>query len=119
MHHMQGHTMMSTEAEACSRLCLQCSRTCVEAVTHCLKKGGKYADAKHIQALLDCAEICQTTANVLARGSELHGRLCAVCADACEQCTESCEQVDPNDEMMKQCAEMCRRCAQSCRALAV
>jgi hypothetical protein len=115
--HKTGHTTMSADMEECSRLCLQCYRACLETITYCLKKGGKHADAMHIQTLLDCAEICQTSANFLGRGSDMHSKICGVCADICEKCAESCEQIDPNDEMMKHCAGMCRRCAESCRKM--
>lgn len=55
--------------------------------------GGRHAEDAHIQLLLDCAEICQTSANFMLRGSELHGRTCAVCADACQRCAASCRQM--------------------------
>lgn len=116
--HKKGHTMMSNEMNECCHMCAECSRVCLETVNHCLQKGGKHAEAKHIQLLLDCAEICQTSANFLARGSDVHDKVASLCADICEKCAESCEQIDPNDAMMKQCAEMCHKCAESCRKVA-
>lgn len=115
--HKQGPTMMSDDMSECCHVCSECSRVCLETINHCLQKGGAHADAKHIQLLLDCAEICQTNANFLARGSDMHRRTCGVCAEICEKCAESCEQVDPNDEMMRHCADMCRHCAESCRKM--
>ncbi len=90
----------------------------METVTHCLQMGGKHAEAAHIRLLLDCAEICATSANFMLRGSELHARTCAVCAEICERCAEDCERIGPDDEMMQRCAEMCHRCADSCRRMA-
>ena len=84
---------------------------------HCLQMGGRHAEAGHLQLLLDCAEICQTSANFMTRGSELHNRTCAVCAEICERCAEDCEQFG-DEALMKACAETCRRCAESCRQMA-
>jgi hypothetical protein len=115
MPHTPGH-QMSEEMQRCIQACLDCHRICLETVTHCLQMGGKHADPAHIRLLLDCAEICQTSANFMLRGSDLHGRTCAVCAEVCERCAQDCAQFD--DAQMKACAEACRRCAESCRRMA-
>jgi hypothetical protein len=94
-----------------------CHRICVATVTYCLEKGGKYAAPQHIKALLDCAAICQTTSSFIVRESDMHGRVCTVCAEICEKCAASCEQVDATDEMMKHCADVCRRCAKACQEM--
>lgn len=108
---------MNPELQDCINACLDCHSICLEAVAHCLQKGGRHAEAGHIRLLLDCAEICQTSANFMLRGSTLHKRTCAVCAEVCEQCAASCEQFG-GDELMTACAEACRRCAESCRRMA-
>jgi len=84
------------------------------AATHCLEVGGAHVEAKHFRLMLDCAEICQTSANFMLRGSAHHTHVCAECADICEDCARSCEQVGGMDE----CVEACRKCAASCRAMA-
>lgn len=123
MQHMQhtgaGHMgqQMSQEMQKCIQECLNCHSTCVQTISYCLQQGGKHAEPTHIRLLLDCAEICQTSANFMLRGSDLHGRVCGVCAEICEQCTRSCEQFG-NDPQMETCAESCRRCADSCRRMA-
>jgi hypothetical protein len=114
---MPHSSMLSTEMQRCVDDCLECHSICLETIEHCLQKGGNHADPKHIRLLRDCAEICQTTANFMLAGPDLHGRTCAVCAEACQRCAESCEQL-ANDDMMKQCVEVCRRCAESCKVLA-
>jgi len=86
-------------------------------VTHCLDKGGKHAESRHIGLLLDCAEICQTSANFMLRGSDQHPSACAICAEVCERCAARCDQLG-NEDFMRRCAEACRRCAQSCREMA-
>ncbi len=78
--------------------------------------GGQHAEARHITTLLDCAEICQTSANFMLRGSELHTRTCAVCADVCQRCAEESDRMG-NDVQMRACAEACRHCAESCRRM--
>lgn len=105
------------EMQDCINNCLDSHTVCLETVGHCLQKGGRHAAAEHIRLLLDCAEICQTSANFMIRGSDLHTRTCAVCAEVCERCAESCEQFG-DDERMRACAEACRRCAESCRRMA-
>jgi hypothetical protein len=53
---------------------------------HCLQKGGKHAEAKHLRLLMDCAEIRQTSAHFMLRGSDLHSRTCFACAEVCVRC---------------------------------
>ncbi len=116
MPHTPSHAM-SPEMKKCIQECLTCHGICLETVTHCLDMGGSHAEAMHIRLLLDCAEVCQTSANFMLRGSDLHPRLCAVCADVCEHCARDCERFT-DDRVMQNCAEACRRCAQSCRQMA-
>jgi hypothetical protein len=117
MAHHTG-TPISTEMQQCIDECTRCHAICLQTVGHCLELGGKHADPAYIRLLLDCAEICQTSANFLLRGSDLHQRTCAVCAEVCRACAESCERMGRDDEMMQQCAEECRRCQQSCERMA-
>ncbi len=116
---MPSHATHQTSGsmQQCIDECLNCHSICLETVAHCLQQGGKHAEARHIRLLLDCAEICQTSANFMLRGSDLHTRTCAVCAEVCERCAESCDQFG-NDTRMQACAEACRRCAESCRQMA-
>ena len=100
----------------CIDNCKECWAICTETVQHCLKKGGGHAAANHIRTLLDCAEICRTSADFMLRGSDLHGYTCGACAKVCEKCAESCEQMR-DDEQMGECAEACRRCAESCHEM--
>ena len=108
---------MSANMQDCINECLSCHSVCLETVAYCLEQGGKHAAADHVRLLLDCAEICQTSANFMLRGSGLHTRTCAACAEVCEQCAASCERM-AGDAQMTVCAEACRRCAESCRRMA-
>jgi hypothetical protein len=102
--------------QQCIQECLNCHSICLATVSYCLQMGGKHAEAHHITTLLDCAEICQTSANFMLRGSHFHTRTCGVCAEVCERCAQECERFG-DDAQMRSCAEACRRCADSCRRM--
>lgn len=72
---------MNETLHHCIKECLSCHSICLNTVTYCLEQGGPHAEAGHIRLLLDCAEICQTSANFMLRGSLLHTRTCGVCAE--------------------------------------
>jgi len=101
----------------CIQNCQVCHTTCLQTVSHCLRKGGRHAEADHIRLMLDCVEICQTAANFMIRGSDLHPYTCGACAAVCERCAEDCERLG-DDDWMRVCAAACRRCAESCREMA-
>ena len=115
---MAHERMMTAEMQSCIEECLECHRICVETATHCLALGGKHASAEHIGTLLDCAEICQTSANFMLRGSHDHHEVCGVCAVICDRCAKSCESLAGQDDLMRRCAQACRRCSESCRNMA-
>ena len=105
------------EMERCIELCQECHAICLRMVPHCLEKGGRHAEPGHVRLLLDCAEICQTSADFMLRGSDLHTETCRVCAEVCQRCAEDCDRLG-DDPMMRQCAEVCRRCAEACLRMA-
>jgi hypothetical protein len=102
------------EERECINNCLECHAVCEETAAYCLEIGN--TQPKHIRLLLDCAEICQTSANYMLRGSELHNRICSACAEICERCYQECNR-QSNDSKMQYCAEVCRRCADSCKQM--
>lgn len=110
-------TMTDHDMMACIDECEKCHRVCVEAAQYCLEKGGRHAAADHIRLLTDCAEICQTSANFMLRGSTVHKTVCGACADICDRCAESCDKFS-DDAQLKACAKACRTCAESCRSMA-
>lgn len=115
-HQTTAHT--SAEMQQCIEDCTRCHAICLQTVSHCLELGGKHADPAHTRMLLDCAEICQTSANFMLRGSDLHQRTCAICAEVCRACAEDCERMADGDKMMLECARQCRSCADSCERMA-
>lgn len=102
--------------EGCIDICLKTHRMCLEAVRYCTERGGRHAEAAHLALLLDCAEMCQTTANSLLRSSPQHGVMCAACARICDACAGDCGTFS-GDVRMERCAETCRECARDCRAM--
>lgn len=112
-----SHGMTDAAMSACIEECQNCHTSCLSAVGHCLTLGGQHAEPSHIALLLDCSEICETSANFMIRGSSRHARICAACADVCRACEEDCRRFG-DDDMMRQCADACRRCAESCETMA-
>jgi hypothetical protein len=104
---------ISEEMRHCIDDCQECAAICLETSNHCLMLGGRHAEAGHIRLLLDCAEVCQTTAGLLLRASALYRLQTGVCAEACRQCASSCDQF-PEDATMQLCTRICRKCAESC-----
>ncbi|MUG96908.1 four-helix bundle copper-binding protein [Scytonema sp. UIC 10036] len=109
---------VNPQMQLCIQACLDCHSTCLNTITYCLQEGGQHAAAAHIALMLDCAEICQTSANFMLRGSALHMRTCGVCAEVCDICAMDCQRF-ADDAQMQACVEMCRRCAESCRQMAM
>lgn len=108
---------MNEQTQQCTRLCQECHNTCLETLRHCLIEGGAHAEPAHIELLLDCVTICQTSADFMLRRSPRHGPTCAVCSEICEACARDCDRLG-DDGQMKLCADACRRCAQECRQMA-
>jgi hypothetical protein len=108
-------TSTNTQMDQCIANCMQCYQVCLEtAMNHCLEKGGQHTEPEHFRTMMNCAEICRTSAHFMLSGSDLHRLTCATCAEVCARCAESCESL----EGMESCAAECRRCAESCKHMA-
>ena len=101
------------EAQNCIHECQRCHAVCLSTIDHCLKMGGRHGHPNHIRLMLDCIQICQTTADFMLRGSALHMHICAACAKICAHCAAECSDLD-DDELMRRCVDVCRSCAESC-----
>jgi hypothetical protein len=97
--------------------CLHCREVCEDTVGHALRLGGAHAEDERIGALLDCAEVCRTTATFIRRGSAVVGQTASVAADLCERAAEACAPF-ADDGAMAACEAACHRCAEWCRRLA-
>lgn len=104
------------QMQACIDACQKCHNVCLRAAFgHCLEMGGKHVEPGHFRLMLDCAEVCQSTANFMLRRSDFHDQLCLECATLCDYCAQSCAQLSG----MTDCVEACRNCAESCHQMAV
>lgn len=100
--------------QQCIEACDECHSVCLQtAMNHCLETGGKNVEPEHFRLMINCSEICQTTANFMLSNSSMHMQMCAVCAEVCEACADSCEEIGDMDE----CVRACRRCGESCRQM--
>lgn len=107
--------MLNPEMQTCADECLRCHAVCLrEAMNHCLETGGRHVEPDHFRLMMNCAEICRTSADFLLSGSDLHRLTCGACAQVCEACAQSCEDVGG----MEECVQACRRCAATCRKMA-
>lgn len=112
---MNQHTHTEQDMQACIEACNHCHQVCLQtAMNHCLEAGGKHVEADHFRIMMNCAEICQTSANFQLGSSPFHRCVCEVCAVVCEACAEDCENIGGMDEYVK----ACRACADSCRKMA-
>ncbi|HEU4563142.1 MAG TPA: four-helix bundle copper-binding protein [Gemmatimonadaceae bacterium] len=112
-----GHTHEHDAMQECIEECLNCHAACTMTVQHCLAQGGELADVNVVGALLDCAEMCQVSANYMLRGSPYHALTCATCAEMCRVCEETCRAFG-GDEQMAHCADVCASCADACARMA-
>ena len=108
-------THANPEMQQCIENCMNCHRVCYQtALNHCLETGGKHTEPAHFRLMMNCAEICQTSANFMLSGSDLHKFTCGVCAEVCSRCADDCERIGDMDD----CVKACRTCAESCRRMA-
>lgn len=114
-HPATAHT--NDDRQACIDACLDCHVVCTSTLQHCLEMGGRHTEPAHVRLMLDCAEICQTSANFMLRGSPLHRHTCGACAEVCARCADDCAKFG-GDPMMQDCAAACRTCAEACRRMA-
>lgn len=114
---MQYQIHVSAEMQECINKCTVCHEMCTKTLQHCLRKGERHATPEQIGPLLDCAQICRTTADFMLRGSILHVVCCQACAVVCDRSADACESIT-SDPQMTNCAEICAICARSCREMA-
>lgn len=107
----------SMSLEQCIKSCTDSHVMCLTTARYCSQHGATHVAEGHLALLLDCAELCQTTANSLLRHSPQHPIVCDACARMCEACARDCAAF-ANDSQMQRCAATCRECAASCRDMA-
>ena len=111
---------LSDQMRQCIEDCQECHSLCWQVAARYLrpaqdvKSSESYIEPTYLRLLLDCAEICQTSANFMLRGSDWYRCACQMCLEVCDQCARECEKVT-DDAQMQACAEVCRHCADSCQ----
>lgn len=116
--HQHQAPPQSRNLRACLKHCQDCAGVCLRTITHCLALGGPHAAPDHQAVLHDCADICETVARFIARGSCCSRELARICADVCDQCAHDCDAIPGDDPMMRECAQTCRLCAETCASAA-
>ena len=109
---------LSAQLQRCIELCQSCHNVCLNTLAYCIQQGEPHTEEQHLRLMMDCAQICQTSADFMLRESTFHARVCGACADICESCADSCGSMT-DDERMQACADLCRECATLCREMSV
>jgi hypothetical protein len=105
---------LQNDRKECIEDCLDCYRICTDtAMSHCLPAGGEHVEPEHFRLMLNCAELCRTTAGFLLSESEFGLGICALCEEVCEACADSCRSIGG----MEDCVQACEMCAESCAAM--
>lgn len=102
----------------CLEACYDCAQSCSSCADACLGEESVQELVRCIRLNLDCAEICLTTGDIMARLTEpdmaLLRKQLEACIEACRVCGEECERHAQMHEHCRLCAEACRRCEQAC-----
>lgn len=96
--------------------CLECFRACSEAMAHTIDLRRQHWEHEHYRILLDCIDVCKTTAGFLIRQSDYYKDICSVCALICKETTKCCQEFG-NDPFMLKAGDIASKCAKSCLAL--
>ncbi len=101
----------------CIDKCLYSYITCWKTRQGFSSSAGEDGLASLNPSLLECAEICRTTASSLHWDSAFWEASCALCADACATCAWACSRFS-SDEQIKAVLDACGECMTACRELA-
>jgi hypothetical protein len=91
-----------------------CHQSCIEALSYGLQRRGASAHLLHARLMLDCAQVCDATRDMMLRSSDFAHQMAALCAEVCDRSAASCDRLG---EGMDACAEACRHCAEACRGV--
>ena len=95
-----------------------CATLCNHCISGCLDESNVQMLSQCIKLDIDCAQVCNVTASLLARGSKHGEHLMKECAEICDACAAECDKHAIKHDHCKLCAEACRACAEACRSMA-
>ena len=99
--------------QSCIDACHACAVACNACMVACLKEDDVQMMRRCIALDVDCAAMCNLTADAMARDSEMSRHLCRICSEICLACANECGQ-HQHHEHCKRCAEECKKCAKAC-----
>jgi hypothetical protein len=98
--------------------CLECAQACTACADADLGEQMVADLVKCARLNLDCADMCETTAQVLTRQTgydrDMTRAVVQACAQACKVCGDECDRHAQMHEHCRVCAEVCRGCQQVC-----
>lgn len=106
---------LTDEMAECVDNCFEAAQACEWCADECTRLGDEEM-TRCIELCRDVADLTTLHARFMARDSEFHTDLAAICADICEECADECEQHDHDHCQL--CADVVRECAESCRSMA-
>lgn len=105
---------------ACIEACMRCAQACTACADACLSEDTVGELTKCIRTNLDCADICETTGQVLSRhtgyDANITRAILEACAQVCKACGDECARHTQHPHCAV-CAEACRDCERACREL--
>jgi hypothetical protein len=113
---IEPHLPSPSDLRAAFLACLRAHEACEAAVTQVLRREDGAVDER-VGTLLDCADVCRTTARHIRHGSPLLRGTAGVAAELCERAAEACAGLAVVPTMAIY-AEACRRTAACCRRVA-
>lgn len=119
--HPKASTVDLQSMRECIDACYDCAQSCNSCADACLAESGVQELVRCIRLNIDCAEICATTGNIMARLTErtpgIIGKMMEACVEACRACAQECERHAGMHEHCRVCAEARHRCEQACQTM--
>jgi hypothetical protein len=95
---------------------VRCAQECERWADECAAGDQAEAMRKSIWLCWECAKLCRTAAEALARGTKFVYKICESCIETCEACAAECGKYEYVNA--ERCAEACRQCAEELQQLA-